>query len=133
MTPRSCSPRMTFKVDMHEKPEPYSLGFLWQANGGVKVWNDNSKFKAKLKKAIKAVFKGPKVDLHEKIGIKITVLYPCDYKATERPDLDNLVKSIIDAATGIIYPDDGQVTKISAYKRQGVSEGWKFRVRYTVL
>ena|SRR5579863_4561086 len=124
---------MEVKVDMYEKPEPYTLGFRAQANGGVKIWNENKAFKAKLTKAIKKVFTGPVVGLHEKIGIKITVLYPCDYKATERPDLDNLVKSIIDAATGIIYPDDGQVTRINAYKRAGVSEEWKFRVRYIVL
>jgi len=125
--------RQEIKVDMFEKPEPYSLGFKWQANGGVNIWNENKAFKIRLKKAIKKVFTGPVVELHQKIGIKITVLYPCDYKASEKPDLDNLVKSIIDAATGVIYPDDAQVTRLSAYKRKGVEEGWKFRVRYTIL
>jgi Holliday junction resolvase RusA-like endonuclease len=125
--------RLEVKVDMYEKPEPYALGFKWQANGGVNIWNQNKAFKAKLQKCIRNVFKGPLRGLHEKIGIKVTVLFPCDYKATERPDLDNLVKSIIDAATGVIYPDDGQVTRICAYKRRGGGEGWKFRVRYTVL
>lgn len=36
---------------------------------------------------------------------------------TVKPDADNLVKGIMDAANGILYKDDNQVTDIQAKKR----------------
>lgn len=35
---------------------------------------------------------------------------------TGRPDLDNLVKTVKDAAQGILYLDDAQVVKLEAFK-----------------
>ncbi|KKK83986.1 hypothetical protein LCGC14_2787870 [marine sediment metagenome] len=36
-----------------------------------------------------------------------------------RPDLDNYLKLLLDALNGYAFPDDGQVTRISAAKRFG--------------
>jgi len=38
---------------------------------------------------------------------------------TKRPDLDNLIKSVKDALTGIIWKDDSQIVKLRAEKRFG--------------
>jgi len=38
---------------------------------------------------------------------------------TKRPDLDNLVKSVKDALTGIIWKDDAQIIRLAAEKRYG--------------
>jgi Holliday junction resolvase RusA-like endonuclease len=38
---------------------------------------------------------------------------------TMRPDLDNLVKSVKDALTGVIWKDDAQIIRLVAEKRYG--------------
>lgn len=38
-------------------------------------------------------------------------------KITLRPDLDKLVRSVLDALTGIVYKDDSQVSELTASKR----------------
>ena len=40
------------------------------------------------------------------------VLHPC-----KRPDIDNLTKSVLDAADGILWFEDAQVVSLSAVKR----------------
>jgi Holliday junction resolvase RusA-like endonuclease len=37
-------------------------------------------------------------------------------------DLDNLIKSILDSANGVVYPDDRWINKIEASRVSGVSE-----------
>lgn len=44
-------------------------------------------------------------------------------KATKRPDLDNVVKAIIDGCCGVIFPDDASITRISARKVYAVQAG----------
>lgn len=39
---------------------------------------------------------------------------------TSRPDLDNLIKTVLDAMNGVVYSDDKQVTTIGALKKYGV-------------
>lgn len=39
---------------------------------------------------------------------------------TSKPDIDNLVKSVMDSFNGVIYKDDGQVVKIEAQKKYSV-------------
>ena len=36
---------------------------------------------------------------------------------TKRPDLDNVVKAVKDAANGIVWRDDSQVCKMAAHKK----------------
>lgn len=38
-----------------------------------------------------------------------------------RPDLDNLIKCVLDSSNGILWRDDGQVVFITASKRWGLS------------
>jgi Holliday junction resolvase RusA-like endonuclease len=44
-----------------------------------------------------------------------------DYPQT-RPDLDNLMKAVMDAMNGIVYKDDSLICDISASKRYSVGE-----------
>lgn len=37
-----------------------------------------------------------------------------------RPDLDNVIKILMDGLNGVAYEDDGQVVKVEAIKRYGV-------------
>jgi crossover junction endodeoxyribonuclease RusA len=41
---------------------------------------------------------------------------------TKRPDLDKLVRAVLDGLTNVIIPDDSQVVQITASKRYGASE-----------
>jgi crossover junction endodeoxyribonuclease RusA len=45
-----------------------------------------------------------------------------------RPDLDKLIRAVLDGLTGVAYDDDGQVTKITAIKEYGTIEGVTIRV-----
>ena len=40
-----------------------------------------------------------------------------------RPDLDKLIRAVLDGLTGVAYEDDGQVTKLIAQKQYGNNEG----------
>jgi crossover junction endodeoxyribonuclease RusA len=45
-----------------------------------------------------------------------------------RPDIDKLIRAVLDGLTGVAYDDDGQVTKITAVKEYGLTEGVLIRV-----
>lgn len=55
-------------------------------------------------------------------------LAKADGPATCKPDLDNLVKLLMDAMNGVVYVDDKQVTTVVASKRYGT----KPRIEITV-
>lgn len=38
-------------------------------------------------------------------------------KPTKKPDIDNLIKSVLDALNGLAYADDSQIIKVTAVKR----------------
>jgi Holliday junction resolvase RusA-like endonuclease len=38
---------------------------------------------------------------------------------TSRPDLDNLIKTVLDALNGIAYTDDKQIVRLGATKAYG--------------
>lgn len=40
----------------------------------------------------------------------------CGQFVTKRPDIDNLLKSVLDAMNGIVYADDAQICHLSALK-----------------
>ena len=44
------------------------------------------------------------------------------YKFTKKPDIDNIVKAILDALNGVAFEDDSLITKISAEKKYSDSE-----------
>ena len=41
-------------------------------------------------------------------------------KATKKPDIDNVIKSVLDGLNGVAYEDDKQVVKLTANKYYGV-------------
>lgn len=50
------------------------------------------------------------------------------FNHTTTSDLDNLVKSVLDAMNGIVYDDDRQVFHIEAYKRWSTEDGVNLRI-----
>lgn len=50
---------------------------------------------------------------------------------TTKPDLDNLVKSILDALNGIAYEDDAQVSDLHVSRRWGETDSVRVRIVHT--
>ena len=44
------------------------------------------------------------------------------------PDLDKLIRAVLDGLTGVAYEDDGQVVQIEAQKLYGASVGAEIRL-----
>jgi crossover junction endodeoxyribonuclease RusA len=45
-----------------------------------------------------------------------------------RPDIDKLVRAVLDGLTGVAYEDDQQVVKLTAIKEYGTTEGVWIRI-----
>ena len=49
---------------------------------------------------------------------------------TVKPDLDKLVRTVLDALTGVLWNDDSQVTQLTAFKKYGDRPGVRVEVAY---
>lgn len=76
--------------------------------------------------------------LYEKLRIELVFVLPAIGKPAERPrswaavrpDLDNLVKAVLDALNGVLYVDDAQIVIITAEKHRAADgEGPSTSVR----
>ena len=52
---------------------------------------------------------------------------------TFKPDIDNLIKSVLDGLNGIAYKDDSQVCKIEAIKRYGDKDSVIIKLKNILL
>ena len=73
--------------------------------------------------------------LPHSLPVKITIsFYMPRPKTVKRPypsvapDLDKLVRAVLDGLTGVAYEDDGQVVQIHAQKLYGASVGAEIRL-----
>jgi len=65
------------------------------------------------------------------VHLTFTLLKPKTVKRNEphvRPDIDKLIRAVLDGLTGVAYDDDQQVTKITAVKEYGTVEGVLIRI-----
>lgn len=65
------------------------------------------------------------------VHLTFTLSKPKTVKRNEpyvRPDIDKLIRAVLDGLTGVAYDDDQQVTKITAIKEYGTVEGVLIRV-----
>lgn len=46
----------------------------------------------------------------------------CDKPYTKKPDLDNIIKAILDSLNGLAYKDDNQITQIISEKKYGLTD-----------
>lgn len=75
------------------------------------------KFKETVKWYVKSKFRAKPIE-DSPIGIDLTFyIKPANGKGVvKKPDLDNLIKSILDALEGVIYENDCQIVKLTAAK-----------------
>jgi len=117
-------------IDMCTLPVPYDLNIVSKSGGGNRIFNSNYKFKSYMRDALKNAYKGSPIPLGSQVSLEFYVLFPRHIKVTSKPDLSNMLKTIEDAASGIVYDDDAQLTKELLIAKQGTSSEWKFRVVY---
>jgi len=88
----------------------------------LSVWRDRVASEAKNRVA--AVIEGPvAVTLHFRLLKPKSAPKKRRVFADKRPDLDKLVRAVLDAITGIIIRDDSQVVAITATKDYGSTSG----------
>ncbi|HCU7192215.1 TPA: RusA family crossover junction endodeoxyribonuclease [Staphylococcus aureus] len=75
----------------------------------------------------------PKLNLENALKIELDFYFPLlkswskkkksemvgQYKVT-KPDIDNLIKTVLDACNGHVWKDDNQITEITSSKRYGI-------------
>jgi len=116
-------------IDISAMPVPYDIQVI-KTKGDVRVYNRNSKFKKALREFIINAFSGEPIPSGGAISLKLYILYPKKTRVTYKPDLSNMLKTIEDAATGVLYADDCQICKEVLIKKQGTLSHWKFRAVY---
>lgn len=69
------------------------------------------------------------------LPVKITITFTMPRPKTVKralpsvaPDLDKLIRAVLDGLTGVAYEDDGQVVQIHAQKLYGASVGAEIRL-----
>ena len=94
---------------------------LTSTTKGLKAWQNTIAWEARRKEAV--TLEGP-------VYVSLVFVLPFPKGASKRdrsegfhhatrPDLDKLVRAVLDALTGICWVDDGQVSVIAASKERG--------------
>lgn len=113
---------ITFTVCGKAEPQGSARGFV--VNGRAIITSDNPKLKGwrrEVSKSAMRAYRGPALDGPMKIAVVFHLPAPKSLKTAKphvtRPDLDKCLRGILDALTGVIYRDDGQVMTIESTKQ----------------
>lgn len=119
---------MTFKVFGLPQPKG-STRMLRTKKGKTVITSDNKQLRPwAADVALSAHAGGVKVIEKGPVCVEVQFVLPRPRSAKKgqmfqaaRPDLDKLLRAILDALTGVAYVDDGQVSVIRAVKRLALS------------
>lgn len=81
--------------------------------------------------SVKLEFHMPRPKSHYGTGKYATRLRksaPSEYSCVAKPDLDKLVRAVLDCGTGILWVDDAQVVSISCSKRYSENSGLDYEI-----
>lgn len=100
---------------------------------GVRTYDSQSEEKTTIKWILKSKMKG-KSPLEGALSVDMEFFFkkPKSSKRkyhTVKPDVDNIVKAILDNGNGIIWKDDNQIIMISAYKTYSSEEKTVIRIK----
>ena len=104
-----------------EGVKPIPQGSMRHIGNGRMIHNraeDLAVYRAALALVAKQKFKTP-TDEPVAITIDFGLVKPKTSKRTNPtvpPDLDKLIRAVLDGLTGVVYQDDAQVVKVTAYK-----------------
>lgn len=114
------------RFEVYGKPEPQgsSRAFVNKATGRAVVTSANPALKdwrEQVAGEARAKMIGfPPLEGAVTVGVVFWLARPASVKRTRptvKPDLDKLVRAILDGLTGVAYRDDAQVVTVSAEKR----------------
>lgn len=120
------------QMEIYGKPIPLNRARACHRGSFIQMYDSQTKEKEGYKWQIRAVFNNKPITVPVEI---VCIFYFGIPKGTskartremlantmvpmKRPDLDNLIKFILDCMNGIVYQDDAQVVRIIAEKRYG--------------
>lgn len=124
---------MTFRVP--GRPVPMSRPRL--SKGRVYLPDKDVRAKANIRAAISAIWGIDRYAIYKDLPLYVS----CDFvycgkperlgaPYRSRPDVDNLLKTVLDALTGVIYDDDSQVVCVTGRKLYGAEDMTKIRVEW---
>ena len=123
----SCTAKTMTWCRIYGRPVPQGNhriknGKVYDSAGGLTAWRDSITWRLKGKYGIFRGASNDQVSLSIVFFLQRPKSAPKERTApTVRPDLDKLVRAVLDACTGVLYADDSQVTEIRA-KKQYVDE-----------
>ena len=117
--------QLIFEISIPGKPNPKGRPRRGRY-GGVYTPKDTRQWETMAKTMIRLQWR--KSPLDGPLYVSITACYAIPQswskkkrstppERTAKPDLDNIIKSALDAMNGVVYKDDSQVCKIVAEKR----------------
>ncbi len=120
--------------------EPVAKGSMKGFNAGGRVILTNDNVKTKDWQTLIAYTAGQKCKevADGPVWLNVTFYLPKGKTVkrehpTTKPDIDKLLRCVLDALTGIVYQDDAQVTEVNVSKRYAGGEGDFGRPRVEVM
>lgn len=110
--------------------EPVPQGSLTVINGRI-IHSNQRRLMAWRKQVGEAAAHLPMLEGPVGLELMFDVERPKSVKREQphvRPDLDKYIRAVLDALTGVVYEDDGQVCHILASKRYSLKGGVKVTV-----
>lgn len=99
-------------------------------NGGFFTAKKQKMFAVELEDHMRSLWNDMPWDGAITVSINVTLQRPKGISAKKRPwpsvkpDLDNLIKAVLDSATGILWVDDAQIVDMACQKRYGTPGIW---------
>jgi len=119
------------------KPEPQGSAKAFVIAGKARVTSDNRKLKPYRSEVTGCAIQAceqrniamPYAGQHQPVGVRLVFSFrrpeslPRKHTLPARkPDIDKLVRATLDALTGVLFYDDGQVVQVSAVKQYAAIE-----------
>jgi Holliday junction resolvase RusA-like endonuclease len=121
---------MLIEAFIEGRPIPQGSKSAAVVNGRAVMFEANKNHKA-WRQTVSAALEGLEPTLNPvRVELLFTFIQPKTVKRSHmsvKPDLDKLIRTVLDAATGRVFKDDSQVIILNARKDYGTREGVLFR------
>lgn len=117
---------------MRGEPTPYALQSKCKyCKKALHYWNENAKYKKHLHESLKTVFTGPPID--GPIEMVTIIWFPMGKDPWNKPDADNMEKTIADACEKVLFSNDCRIVNNLIYKREGSADDYEIEIRIRPL
>lgn len=130
---------MLIEFEVHGKPQPQgsAKAFIPKGWNRAVITSDNKTLKPWRQDvsqvALQAMRGNPPAESPVRVSVIFRFARPKSVKAsvaykTTKPDVDKLLRSVLDSMTGIVFRDDSQVVMLVGQKEFAAAEGASVRV-----